>query len=105
MMTAYSIFKEDIESLTNCFAKFNSTYSDLKKAFKEVTGQELNIGDNAVEKSSKALQWNMAEELKRHDLDLFHLKINIEYLGSNWNRSPPGFIRPLMKMFHHFWPA
>ena len=67
MMTAYFIFKEDIDSLTNCFAKFNSTYSDLKNAFKEVTGEQLNIGDSAVEKSSKALKLNMAEDLKRHE--------------------------------------
>ena len=67
MMTAYFIFKEDIDSLTNCFAKFNSTYSDLKKAFKEVTGEQLNIGDSAVEKSSKALQLNLAEDLTRHE--------------------------------------
>ena len=66
MMTAYFIFKEDIESLTNCHAKFNTTFSDLKKAFKEVTGEKLNIGDSAVEKSSRALKLNLAEDLKRY---------------------------------------
>ena len=65
MMTAYFIFKEDIESLNNCYNKFNRTFSDLKKAFKEVTGEELNIGDSEVEKSSRALKVNMAEDLKR----------------------------------------
>ena len=65
MMTAYFIFKEDIEGLTNCHAKFNTTYSDLVKAFKEVTGEELSIGDSAVGEASKALQMNMVEDLKR----------------------------------------
>ena len=63
MMTAYFIFKEDIEGLSNCYAKFNTTYSDLFKAFKEVTGEELEIGDNAVGKSSRDL--NLAEDLER----------------------------------------
>ena len=66
MMTAYFIFKEDSESLANCYEKFNKTYSDLKKAFKEVTGEKLNIGDSAVEKSSRALKLNLAEDLKRY---------------------------------------
>ena len=79
MMTAYFIFKEDIESLTNCFAKFNSTYSDLKKAFKEVTGEQLNIGDSDVEKSSKVLKLNMAEDLKRQE------KIKIYYFIFKFN--------------------
>ena len=65
-MTAYFIFKEDIDSLTNCHAKFNSTFSDLKNAFQEVIGQELDIGDSAVEKSSRDLKLNMAEDLKRY---------------------------------------
>ena len=65
MMTAYFIFKEDIEGLTNCHAKFNTTYSDLFKAFKEVTGEELEISDSAVGRSSRALKLNMAEDLKR----------------------------------------
>ena len=66
MMTAYFIFKEDSESLANCYEKFNKTYSDLKKAFQEVTGEKLNIGDSAVEKSSRALKLNLAEDLKRY---------------------------------------
>ena len=66
MMTAYFIFKEDLESLINCHAKFNTTYSDLKKAFREVTGEELFIGDSEVEKSSRTLKLNMAEDLKRY---------------------------------------
>ena len=65
MMTAYFIFKEDIEGLTNCHAKFNTTYSDLFKAFKEVTGEELKISDSAVGRSSRALKLDMAEDLKR----------------------------------------
>ena len=65
MMTAYFIFKEDTEGLSNCHAKFNTTYSDLIKAFKEVTGEELEIGDSAVRESSRALKLNMAEYLKR----------------------------------------
>ena len=69
MMTAYLIFKEDIEGLNNCFTKFNTTFSDLKKVFKEVTGEELNIGDSEVEKSSRALKVNMAEDLKRCYID------------------------------------
>ena len=80
-MTAYFIFKEDIDSLTNGFAKFNSTYSDLKKAFKEVTGEQLNIGDSAVEKSSKALQLNLAEDLTRHEtIKIFFIcKFNLHW--------------------------
>ena len=66
MMTAYFIFKENTESLVNCHAKFNSTYSDLMKAFREVTGEKLNVGDNAVEKSSKTIERNMSEDLKRY---------------------------------------
>ena len=65
MMTAYFIFKEDIDGLTNCHAKFNTTYYDLFKAFKEVTGEELEISDSAVGRSSRALKLNMAEDLKR----------------------------------------
>ena len=64
-MTAYFIFKEDIDGLTNCHAKFNTTYSDLFKAFKEVTGEELEISDSVVGRSSRALKLNMAEDLKR----------------------------------------
>ena len=65
MMTAYFIFKEDIDGLTNCHAKFNTTYSDLFKAFKEVTGEELEISDSAVGRSRRALELSMAEDLKR----------------------------------------
>ena len=65
MMTAYFIFKENTESLSNCYTKFNKTYSDLCEAFKEVTGEELIIGDSAVGEASKALQMNMVEDLKR----------------------------------------
>ena len=67
MMTAYFIFKEDSESLANCYEKFNKTYSDLCEAFKEVTGEEFMVGDSEVEKSSEALKQNMAEDLNRYE--------------------------------------
>ena len=66
MMTAYFIFKGELDSLSNCHAQFNAFFSDLKKAFQEVTGEQLNIGDSAVERSSRALKLNMAEDLKRY---------------------------------------
>ena len=72
MMTAYFIFKEDSESLANCYEKFNKTYSDLCEAFKEVNGKEFMVGDSEVEKSSKALKLSMAEDLKRFDFNNFH---------------------------------
>ena len=45
-MTAYFIFKEDLEGLTNCHAKFQAC-------------EELEIGDSTVRESSRALQLNM----------------------------------------------
>ena len=75
MMTAYFIFKEDSESLSNCYEKFNKTYSDLCEAFKEVTGGEFMVGDSKVEKSSKALKLNMAEDLKRYETTILTIFI------------------------------
>ena len=75
MMTAYHIFKEDSESLANCYEKFNKTYSDLCEAFKEVTGEEFMVGDSEVAKSSKALKLNMAEDLKRYETTILTILI------------------------------
>ena len=65
MMTAYFIFKEDTESLTNCYSKFNKNFYDLREAFWEVTGEELKVGDNEVGNSRRTLEMSLAEDLKR----------------------------------------
>ena len=119
MMTAYFIFKEDSESLANCYAMFNTTFSDLCEAFEEVTGEQLRIGDNAVKNSSTALKLNMSEDLKRYnEIILQSMEYNrvylsiyskLTHLGSKLIRPPLGLLtvtrNPLMKMFRISWPA
>ena len=65
MMTAYFIFKEDADSVTNSFTKFNSTFRELTSAYKDVTGEALRIGDSEVMKSSRELQASLSEDFKR----------------------------------------
>ena len=59
MMTAYYIYKEDLDSVANCFNDFNKTFEDICAAYKDVTGEDARRGFNA-----KALQLS-CEALKQ----------------------------------------
>ena len=83
MMTAYFIFKEDLEGLTNCHAKFQAC-------------EELEIGDSTVRESSRAL--HRTSKGKKDNLCIDFLNsLNLE---TNWNRPPPALIgKTWMAMF------
>ena len=54
MLVAYSIFKEDLERVTDHFERFNREFEQVCEVFKEVTQQDFRPGQE-VKKSTKPL--------------------------------------------------
>ena len=73
-MTAYCIYKEDLDSVANAFSEFNKTFEDICAAFKDVTGKDIRNGPSAkaVKKSCEALKQKIADKEKPARYFHFH---------------------------------
>ena len=66
-MTAYCIYKEDLDSVANAFSDFTKTFEEICAVFKDVTGKDIRNGANAkaVQKSCEVLKQKIADK-KNH---------------------------------------
>ena len=55
-MTAYYIFKEDLNSLANCFSDFNKKFDDIRDVFKDVTNEDIKNSARDVKASCDTLR-------------------------------------------------
>ena len=63
-MTAYNIFKADLESVANCFSDFNQKFDDIRDAFKDVTNEDIKNTALDVKASCDALRQKIADREK-----------------------------------------
>ena len=63
-MTAYYIFKEDLDSVANCFSDFNKKFDDVRNAFKDVTNEDIKNTAQEVKASCDTLRQKIAEKEK-----------------------------------------
>ena len=61
-MTAYYIFKEDLDSVENCFSDFNKKFDDIRDAFKEVTNEDIRNTAQDVKTSCDTLRKKIADK-------------------------------------------
>ena len=61
-MTAYYIFKEDLDSVENCFSDFNKKFDDIRDAFKDVTNEDIRNTAQDVKKCCDTLRQKMADK-------------------------------------------
>ena len=69
MMAAFYTFREDSEGVISSYEMFNKTFHDLNTVYREVTSQDLVIGDS-VQVSCRELERRMQGEVRRMEKTL-----------------------------------
>ena len=53
---SYDIYKEDLESVANCYSDFNKKFDDIRDAFKDVTNEDIKNTARDIKASCEALK-------------------------------------------------
>ena len=52
----YHIYKEDLDSVANCYSDFNKKFDDIRDAFKDVTNEDIKNTARDIKASCEALK-------------------------------------------------
>ena len=65
MMTAYSIYKEDLDNVATYFSDFNKTFDVICDTLKDLTGEDIRNGANAraVQRACESLKQKIANSM------------------------------------------